>query len=351
MADGYERLHTSIGAARVRIKQNDDRIFQGCGDEKQGSLVNVLVISNPRSGQGDSRRFEFIGELCRRGCDVVVRQIDHGRSIEVALRDASAFDVVVTAGGDGTVSAAAYALRGTSVPIFPYPAGTANAVALNLGIIPDAARCADAVMHRRLVRVDLGEITCPRAGDAAPITQGFVAIAGAGLDAALMERGAALKPQFGANAYLLAALENASPTFAHIELELDGKRVRTEGSCVLLVNFGRMQFDLTLTHDSDAQDGMIEVVVIKARHVVDLLPAVLASYLDRIVTYPSRSQIIDAYRAHTVSLRCTPDLPVQSDGEVVPATTPLTCRVLPRAATFVAQPGASLPGVSVDVEP
>jgi len=310
--------------------------------------VRVLIINNIRSGQGESRRYEFISELCRRGVDATVRPVDDTHPIEGALADAADFDAVATLGGDGTVSAAAYALRGTGMPLLAYPAGTANAIALNLGVFPDPAGCAQAILDLETVRVDLGEIVyeqnhrppggrerrgAPR--PTTPLTMGFVAVAGVGFDADVMERGAELKPQFGAAAYLMAALQNPSPRHAKIELELDGQRVSTEGTGVLLVNFGKLQFDITITHDSNAQDGMIEVVVIKARHVVELLPAVVASYLDKVVTYPSRSQALDTYRARSVTLRCKPAMRVQADGEVLPGATPLTCRVLPLAATFI----------------
>jgi diacylglycerol kinase family enzyme len=334
-----------VGYYQTREHDHDATGVNGTGG---ASSVRVLIINNIRSGQGDSRRYEFVSELCRRGANVTVRPIDETHSVESTLEDVSGFDAVATLGGDGTVSAAAYALRGTGMPLLAYPAGTANAVALNLGVLPDPIGCAQAVFDLETVRVDLGEIVYehdhrppegrerrgePRA--TAALTMGFVAIAGVGFDAEVMEHGAELKQQFGAAAYLMAALQNPSPRFAKIELELDGEHVSTEGTGVLLVNFGRLQFDITVTHDSNAQDGMLEVVVIKARHVVELLPAVIASYLDKIVTYPSRSHALDTYRARTVTLRCKPALRVQADGEVLPGATPLTCRVLPQAATFI----------------
>jgi diacylglycerol kinase family enzyme len=320
--------------------------------------MRVLVVNNLMSGQGDSRRYEFVGELCRRGADVLVRPIDADHDLQAALADATSFDAVAVIGGDGSASTAAYALRETGVPLLVYPAGTANAIALNLGLVPDPVRCAEAIVAGSVARVDLGEIVYerehrpPKSGErrratrpAGPLTMGFVAIAGVGFDAQMMERGAELKAQFGPSAYLIAALQNPAPTIARIVLELDGERIETEGSGVLLVNFGRMQFDLTVTHDSDAQDGMLEVVVLKARHIAELLPAVIASYLDRIVTYPSRSQALDTYRARCVTLTCDPPMRAQADGEALPGSTPLTCRVLPRAATFVVPARAAVPGV------
>jgi hypothetical protein len=39
---------------------------------------------------------------------------------------------------------------------------------------------------------------------------------------------------------------------------------------------------------------------------------------------------------------------VQADGEVLPGATPLTCRVLPRAATFVVPARTAVPGVRLE---
>lgn len=310
--------------------------------------MKVLIVNNPRAGQGDARLYDYVRELVDRGAEVTLRAARDERGLEHALRDAEDFGRVVTAGGDGTASAAAYLLRDTGIPLLPYPAGTANLLAANLGIPLEPARCADVTLGSGLRRVDLGELdfrrehrppagverrSAPRAP--ARTRMGFAMMAGAGFDASIMEGAQALKSQIGAGAYLVAAVQNIEPRMAAIELDLDGKTVRTEGSAVLLVNFARIQFDITLTHDSDASDGLLEVVVIKAKHVTELLPVVMAALLDRIITYPDRSQALETYKARRVEIACDPPLPLQSDGDLLGGSTPLSGRVLPKAATFV----------------
>jgi len=267
--------------------------------------LKVLLVNNLKAGRGDSRLYDYVRELNLQGAEVMLRSIGDGRSLEHALRDAEDFDRVVTAGGDGTASAASYILRDSGIPLLPYPAGTANLLAMNLGIPLDPVRCADTTLGGKLARVDLGELNYRRehrppggierrsSVRAQPRTRmGFAIMAGAGFDATIMEGAQGLKGQIGAGAYLVAAIQNIEPQMAAITLDLDGKTVETEGSAVLLVNFARIQFDLTVTHDSDAQDGLLEVVVIKAKHVTELLPMVMAALLDRIITYPDRSQAI-----------------------------------------------------------
>lgn len=170
---------------------------------------------------------------------------------------------------------------------------------------------------------------------------GFLMIAGAGFDAALIDRARDLKPLLGEGAYLLAAAQTLQPTVATFVLRLDGRQVVTEGIAVLMVNLARIQFDLSVTHGSDAQDGMLEVVVVKPRSVAGLLPAVWAALLDRLGEHAARPGL-EIHTAREIEITAEPRLSVQSDGEIIDCGTPLKARVLPGAAKIVI-PGGSLP--------
>jgi diacylglycerol kinase family enzyme len=311
------------------------------------AVLRVLVVNNLKSGQGDAGLYDYIRELSLAGAELTIRPVSTDRGLEHALRDAEDHDRVVAAGGDGTVSSTAHYLRDTGIPVLPYPAGTANLIALNLKVPSDPSSLAETTLRGRLLRTDLGELTYglppakvplerrqrPRAGRKRRI--GFTGMAGAGFDAEIMEGAAKLKDILGAGAYLVAAMQNVEPTVARITMQLDGRKVETEGSGVLLVNFGTIQFDLAVTHDSDGADGLFEVVVFKTKHVTELLPIVMAAMLDNIVDYPDRSRAIDTYRARRIEVTTEPALPLQSDGDTLGATTPFSAKVLPLAATWV----------------
>jgi diacylglycerol kinase family enzyme len=309
--------------------------------------MRVLVVNNVKAGQGDAGLYEYVRELSLLGAEVTLRPLRPDAGLAHALRDAEDHDRVVAAGGDGTVSGTAYHLRNTGIPVLPYPAGTANLIALNLKVPLDPIRLARATFEGSVMRTDLGELTLeatsrdvvderrrfPRGRRTRRM--GFTGLAGAGFDADLVEGARKMKNIIGAGAYLVAAMQNIEPTVARLTMELDGRRIETEGSAVMLVNFGRIQFDITVTHDSDGADGMFEVVVVKARHVTELLPAVAAAMLDRIVDYPDRTQVFDTYRARRIAVSAVPALPLQVDGETIGGATPFVARVLPLAATWV----------------
>jgi len=296
--------------------------------------VNVLMITNLRSGFGDPGLNEFIRELGSHHVDVTLRFLNEGVDLGHLLRDVKEYTRVVAAGGDGTVSAIAYALRDTGIPLLAYPAGTANLIARNLRLPPDPVELATALIAGRTVTIDLGELHLPGPVAHEGTTAGFAVSAGAGFDAGIMEAAAALKPILGEGAYVLGALQNLNPRVSQFTLELDERVVHTEGIAVMIMNLARIQFDIEVTHGSDAQDGLFEVVVVKTSHPAGLLPAIWAALLDRLQSHPERPGL-EVHTASRVKVLADPPLPVQYDGEITQATTPMTARVLPRAATFI----------------
>lgn len=295
--------------------------------------MRILVVVNLMSGGSDAGLYDFARLLGGEGAEVTMRFAGPTAPIEHLVEDAVAFDRVVAAGGDGTISAVCYALRGTGVPVLVYPAGTANLLALNLGLPLDAPALARTLLEGTSVAFDLGELQHPDP-HGGYTRSGFALMAGAGADATIMESAGPMKATFGAAAYLLAAVSQVNPTHSEFELVLDGEHVTTDGMAVLLINFGRIQFDLAITSSWDPRDGLFDVAVIRSRNVAELIPSILAAMADRIGDYPDRGPI-DVYQAATVELSAYPPLRVQCDGDAIDALTPFAACVLPGAATLV----------------
>jgi len=298
--------------------------------------VRILVVINNRSGGSDGALYAFIRALGASGAEVTLRYIVEDTSLDVLLHDAKTFDRIVAAGGDGTVGAVAYTLRDTGIPLLIYPAGTANLLALNLAMPFDARVLAETVLTGATKKFDLGEIEQPGLGSSGPTRQGFAVVAGAGYDATIMETAAPLKATLGAAAYLLAAVTNMTPTPARFELELDGKKLSIEGIAVLMVNFGKLQFDMPVARGADPCDGLLDIAVVRTRNVAGLLPAVMSTLLDG--RTDSVTPGIDVFTAAQVTLSAYPPLRMQYDGEVADTITPFSARALPGAATLLLPP-------------
>lgn len=296
--------------------------------------MRILVVVNSGSGGSDGGLYDFIRHLGEAHVEIVLRHATPENRLEDLVADASSFDRVVAAGGDGTASTVCYATKDSGVPVLTYPAGTANLLAMNLGLPMEPPALAELVLGGPAVRFDQGELEHTTAAGET-LVSGFVIMAGAGYDAAIMESAQPLKSTFGAAAYLMAAVGNLTPTASQFELVLDGETVRTDGIAVLLVNFGKLQFDVSVAHGADPRDGRFEIAVVRSKNAVGLIPAVAAAVLDKVAPNPDRDSGIDLYSASRIEVRADPPLRTQYDGEVLDESTPFSARVLPGSATLI----------------
>ncbi|MCL2339417.1 MAG: NAD(+)/NADH kinase [Actinomycetia bacterium] len=294
--------------------------------------MRILIINNLLSGRSDGTIFDFIRCCCQPDDELVIRNIGNSRP-EQLVADARDFALVVVSGGDGTISQVAYALRYSGVPILPFPAGTGNLLVTNLDLPEEPHTLAALIRSQHYLDFDLGEISFTAEGQLQ--TAGFAVAAGAGFDAEIMRAAEGLKPAFGASAYSMAALANVNPTHSHFELDIDGRTASGDGIAVLVINFAKIGPGISITHNNNAQDGQLEVAILKPRNAVELLPALITAFLDRDGNFPGRADALDVYYGSEICIRSDPPLFIQYDGEIPDSQTPITARVLPAATRLV----------------
>ena len=291
--------------------------------------MKLLVINNLSSGYGDGAIYDYLRMVASDGDEMCIRCTDGTTEIADMLGDAEQFDVVVAAGGDGTIATISYALRNSGIPILPFPAGTGNLLATNLLSPLEPHALANMTHSMDMLDFDLGEI------EAGGKRFGFGIMAGAGYDATIMHDAMPAKKTLGPIAYFQAAIANATPQKSHIRLVIDGETVECEGLGVLLVNFSRIQFDIPLTHGADARDGAFEIAILKAENAFELIPAFVAGILDRDDAHPDRTDSVEVHHGRVVEAYADPPLQLQYDGELPGLTTPFKAHVLNGAARFI----------------
>jgi YegS/Rv2252/BmrU family lipid kinase len=189
----------------------------------------VLVIANPAAG---ARRGGAAGEAAARvasraGCTVALLRTEQpGDARRFAERAApEGFDLVVVAGGDGTLNEAANGLVGGGVALGVAPAGTMNLLARVLGLPLDPAQA--------VARVIDGFRPCAmKPGTAAGRI--FVLMAGAGFDAWVLRellRGVSGKIGFGD--YVRGAIRGLRTfPFPRLTIDRDGGRLEAHTAIV-----------------------------------------------------------------------------------------------------------------------
>lgn len=252
----------------------------------------------------------------------VTRGPGDGFRMAQAARDRGV-PVVAVYGGDGSVMEAARGLMGGSTQLAILPGGTANAVAVELGIPLDGAQairlaCGEGAVSRPL---DMG-----RVGDVY-----FVLRAGIGISAEQVRKAdRAFKNRFGKMAYALALAEVLkTPARAAYRVVLDGRPMEWEGAGCMIDNAGGFGVP-GLTHDPavDLSDGLLDVFFTRTLSQRSTL-AILADAADvPVLTHNER------HAARRIEIEAEPPQAVQLDGEVW-GETPVTVEVVPAAAHVI----------------
>lgn len=121
----------------------------------------VTVLLNPRAGvAGASGRSDELEELFRdAGVTARIRPLSlHSDPGHAAREAARSSDVVVAAGGDGTVSAVAATLAGGPVALGVLPLGTLNHFARDVHIPLDLKQAVAVIAAGRTTAVDVGRV-------------------------------------------------------------------------------------------------------------------------------------------------------------------------------------------------
>ena len=160
----------------------------------------VLVIHNPTAGGSIRPRFGRVLEhLAQFGVTVTVRETTCRGDAERMAANASSdmFDVVVAAGGDGTINEVANGLAGNDLPLAIVPLGTANVLAAEIGMPLSARRIARAIACGEARSVHVGTVN----------GRHFLMMAGVGFDAHVVANvNPRLKRAFGKLAYVVETL-------------------------------------------------------------------------------------------------------------------------------------------------
>jgi len=120
--------------------------------------VRVTLILSPGAGTGASSPDGLRTAIEAAGHEVEVREAKK-RKVAKALGDLG--DLVVVAGGDGTVGRVMKALAGSPVPMAILPTGTANNIARSLGVRGEPEALAQRWERLEVRQVDVGTVRGP----------------------------------------------------------------------------------------------------------------------------------------------------------------------------------------------
>lgn len=283
----------------------------------------ALLVCNRLARQGDDVAASLCEALEACSLDVVDPRPEHPERIpELIRRHAAEVDVVVLAGGDGTISGAAGALRETGVPFAIVPLGTANDLARTLAIPGDPAEACRLVTTGRVKAIDLGEVNGRYFFNAAHI--------GLGVEVK-RQLESDIKERWGVLAYARAAVDALSERrpFA-AEIRADGHRQVLRSVQITVGNGRYYGGGMTVAEDAAIDDARLDLYTVAPVSGWQLLR--LAPDLRR--GSQNRRDAVEVVSGREIEVRTRHPKQVVADGEPI-AHTPAVFRVLPGAVRVI----------------
>ncbi|PRY68032.1 diacylglycerol kinase family enzyme [Glaciihabitans tibetensis] len=230
-------------------------------------LRTAAVIYNPIKVDLDALREAVNSEASAAGWgeslwfETSVEDVGQGVTAE-ALKQG--VDLVIVAGGDGTVRAVVEGVRGHDVAVALLPSGTGNLLARNLKMtlndMPGSVRAAFTGEDKA---IDLGMIRIERE-DKSRDEHAFVVMAGLGLDAKMISNtDEDLKKKAGWAAYVKAIVASLrDPDELQLRFRLDdGTAKRATVHTLILGNCGSLPANILLMPEAVLDDGLFDVMM------------------------------------------------------------------------------------------
>lgn len=290
---------------------------------------SALIVINPVAGFMNLQmmRRQITNYFTKAGwtTQMLCTEKDMDLSAAVNERLALGVDLVVVAGGDGTIASTAAGMVGSEVPLGIIPAGTWNAIArhLTLPFNPLRALALMTGKHREryLDLMSLG--TCVHAMN---LSVGFSA-------RMIKNTPREKKRKFGNLAYYKELLKQAfGIRLNRYEIEADGMKYHGKALEIMVANYGVVGLNLLEAPlEIHPDDGKVDVLIFKPRTILDLPVMFWQALIKRQKRGPKFQQL---QASSTLIIRTTPPMEVQSDGESL-GITPVSIEVLQRSVKVI----------------
>lgn len=221
-------------------------------------------------------------------------------------------DLIIAAGGDGTVRAVAEVLRDTEATLGLIPLGTGNLLARNVEVpLEDIGTAALGAVRGPVRTIDTGSITLEHV-DGHSSEHAFLVIAGVGTDADVMDdTNEDLKAKVGWLAYSEAGFRHLPGKRKKISIALDGGNEQTRSvRSVLFANCGKLQ-GLDLVPEAKIDDGVLDVVMLSPRSAAGWAWIFLKTAFRARGTIP----VMGFYPSAKLAVRCHEPMNTQIDGD------------------------------------
>jgi diacylglycerol kinase (ATP) len=234
-------------------------------------------------------------------------------------------DLIIVLGGDGTINEALNGMVHSKATLGILPAGTANVLAMELGLGSRLGRAIDRLVGSVERRIAVGKL-CNGAG----IEKHFLAMGGAGLDARIVyDLNPKLKAWGGKLAYWLAGFGHITQRVGQCEVRIDDKTYRS--GFVLASRVRNYGGDLEIATGASLLHDDFEVVIFEGSNPLRYAYYMLGVGVKLVQKMPG------VHTVHARHVTMTGDVHLQIDGEYA-GRLPGCFEIVPDAITLLIPP-------------
>ena len=264
-------------------------------------MKSAVFLYNAQSGRGRIRRnVERVCDVFREGgYDILPVPIDFDAN---PFDGREQIDLMVVAGGDGTVNFVVNAMKqkGLDIPVGIIPAGTANDFAKAVGMSDRPLEAARQIAFGRVDRVDCGRVN----------NQYFVNVLSFGIFTTTSQHTSnTSKHLIGKLAYLIEGVKEFRSMHAvPLEVVADGEAFDLDSLIVLVFN-GETAGGFRLARNSSVRDGLFDCLMLEKKNVIRSTEAMIRYLLG------GRPRIIRQLQARQLDIRSALNEPTDVDGQ------------------------------------
>jgi diacylglycerol kinase (ATP) len=303
-------------------------------DGEAPARPRIRVIWNPGAGSKgrlpiqavDEARIRELMAAVRLGDELVEAPTPADVRSEAGDAASRGYDLVVAAGGDGTVGMVASELLGTETALGILPLGTVMNIARSVAIPRQPAAAAEIIRTGSVARIDVGEAR----------GRPFFEAGSVGMNAAMFRE--AQRFEGGDWSSIVRTIWVAlryRP--ARMAIDLEDRRIRTRALMVTVSNGPYAGAGMTVAPGARLDDGRFDVRVFRRFSKLRLLRPLVSIAFGRYRYAPE----VDTYRSRFVRIESARPLPARADSRDL-GTTPVEFATRP-AALRVVVPGRAEP--------
>jgi len=290
--------------------------------------LRAKLIFNAISGRSDEspqQLVDILTEMQNWNILPEVYMVHPDSQVESVVRSAikGGINLIVVAGGDGTIDSVVGAMIGSSATLGIIPTGTRNNLAFNLGVPNTIAEAVALLREGRRLKIDVGKIQHGRS------SRWFLEDATLGLLSDIYPFADSVQhgdlTQIG---NLLSTVVSSTPS--HLRMILDGrKKVDMSAYMVLIANMPYIGPRFQISSDVFWNDNHLDVFVFSDMSKLDLI-----SYAVQSTGGAVEDARIKHFRVKRLAIQSDPQMPVLADGMSLDQGS-VTASVHPRALTVM----------------